>query len=280
MAFPLAGVIASALTGMLYGLIGVGGIVLIDLVTFGFAVAAVYVAHIPTPPVSEESKAAQGSQWKEVTGGLRYLRARRGLLILVVYFTWMSFLLNGPLGLAIPYLITVTGSEALTGLLLGASNLGALTGAVILAIWGGKRSRVHTFMPAFLLTGAMFLVYGSSGEPLVLGVTLFLLFIPLPLGWGLFTALMQAKTPPDMQGRLFAISAQLGFLASTTSFLLTGPLVDNVLEPSAREPGAGMGGLLVANGVVILVSTLGVYTLREVRVVENALPDHMVVPEA
>ncbi len=274
MAFPLAGVIAPALTGALYGLIRIEGIILLDLLTFGVGVIAVYLVRIPRPPVSEEGRATRGSLWMEMRGGLRYLRAWRGLLILMLYFTWMNFLLNGPLGLGIPYLMTITGSEALTGLLMGASSLGALAGAGVLAVWGGKRSRVHTFMPAFLLTGVMFLVYGTSREPLVLGVALFLLFAPLSLGWGLFMALMQAKTPPDMQGRLFAMSSQLGFLASTTSFLLTGPLVDKVLEPAAREPGAGMGFLLTATGVIILVSTLAVYALWAVRSVERVMPDY------
>jgi MFS family permease len=279
MAFPLAGVIAPALTGALYGLIHIEGIILVDLLTFGVAVIAVYLVHIPRPPISEEGRTVQGNLWQEMAGGLRYLRARRGLLILALYFTWMAFLLNGPLGLGIPYLMTITGSEALTGLLMGASSFGALVGSLILAIWGGRRSRVHTFMPAFLLTGVMFLVYGTSREPLILGVALILLFLPLSLGWGLFSALIQAKTPPDMQGRLFAINTQLGFLASTTSFFLTGPLVDNVLEPAASEPGAGMGALLVANGVVILVSTLAVYALREVRAVESKLPNYVAVSE-
>jgi MFS family permease len=279
MAFPLAGVIAPALTGLLYGLVGIGGIILIDLLTFGVAVLAVYLAHIPRPPVSEEGRVIQGTLWREMLGGLAFLRARRGLLILALYFTWMNFLLNGPLELAIPYLMTITGSAVLTGLLLGASSLGAFTGAMIIAIRGGKRSRVHTFMPAFMLTGLMFVEYGTSRTPLVLGAALFLLFAPLPLGWGLFTALMQAKTPPDMQGRMFAIIGQLGFLASTASFLLTGPLVDNVLEPAASEPGAGMGLLLAVNGVIILLSTIAVYALREVRMVESGLADYAAVAE-
>jgi MFS family permease len=279
MAFPLAGVIAPALTGVLYVLVGIGGIILTDVVTFGVAVLAVYLAHIPRPPVTEEGRAIQGNLWREMMGGLAFLRTRRGLLILVLYFTWMNFLLNGPLELAIPYLMTITGSEALTGLLMGASSLGAFTGAMIIAVWGGKRSRVRTFMPAFMLTGVMFMVYGTSRTPLVLGMALFLLFAPLPLGWGLFTSLMQAKTPPDMQGRLFAIIGQLGLMASTASFLLTGPLVDKVLEPAASEPGGGMGFLLVVNGVIILLSTIGVYALREVRMVESKLADYASVPD-
>jgi hypothetical protein len=40
-----------------------------------------------------------------------------------------------------------------------------------------------------------------------------------------------------------------------------------------------MGLLLVVNGVVILLSTIAVYALREVRMVETGLADYAVVPE-
>ncbi|HEX2906188.1 MAG TPA: MFS transporter, partial [Phototrophicaceae bacterium] len=41
MLFPLAGVVAPALTGLLYGLVGIAGIMLIDMVTFAAAVGVV-----------------------------------------------------------------------------------------------------------------------------------------------------------------------------------------------------------------------------------------------
>jgi hypothetical protein len=285
MSFPLAGVIAPALAGLLYPLIGMGGIIAIDIATFAVAVAVVARMHIPQPAPTAEGAAASGGFWRELRGGLAYLGTRRTLLRLILYFTALSFLLNGPLDLTIPYLIRITGSEALSGLILAAMNAGALAGGAAIALRRGRR-RMSIILPAFFVTGATFLVYGASRSPLVIAISLFVLFFTLPLGWGLFTSLLQAKTPPDMQGRVFSVYNQLGFFASTSSFLLVALLIDSVIEPAAHRadwplaaitgsgPGAGISAVLLAAGVVILALTAVMAASPRVRQVEAALPDY------
>lgn len=288
MLFPLAGVIAPALSGLLYGLVGIAGIIAIDMLTFAVAVVVIYGLPIPRPAQSDEARAFGGGFWRELTGGWRYLQSRPGLRVLVVYFTLMNFLLNGPLELSIPYLMTITGSETITGLVLAANSLGGFAGAGWLAARGarGSRSRIHTVMPAFLVVGLMFLVHGTTRSPLVLAGSIFLLIAALQT-WALYTSVLQVKTPPDMQGRIFAVVNQLGYLGATTSFLLTGPLVDNVLEPAVgtpawetiaplvgSQPGAGMGLVLVLTGVIIIGLTAAVYAWPPVRQVETQLPSY------
>jgi DHA3 family macrolide efflux protein-like MFS transporter len=277
MSFPLAGVVAPALTGVIYVAVGIGGVILIDLLTFLIAVYAVYRTRIPNPARSEEGQSAQGTLLQEWRGGLRFLRDRPALLGLVLYFTAMNFLLNGPLELALPYTITITGSETLSGLILAANSLGGVVGTAILAFWGGTRPRIHTFMPAMLLVGVMFLAFGTARSAALLAVSIFLLLLPLQT-WAIYTSVIQIKTPPDMQGRIFSIIGQLGYLGATASFLLTGPLVDSILEPRAAAPGEGMGLLLVGTGVIILVVTLIVYALPTIRRLESTLPDYDALP--
>ena len=289
-AFPLAGVVAPVLTGSLYVAIGITGVMAIALATFLVAVLAIYLIHIPRPRPTEEGRAAQGRMLQEWLGGLRYLAVRRPLLYFVLYLTFINFLLNGPLELAIPYLISVTGSEALMGRLMGVMSFGAFTGAVLVTVWGGTRPRMHTLMPGLLLSGVMFLAYGTARSPLGLAVSIFLLMAPLPVMNALFLSIMQVKTPPDMQGRIFAVVGQLGFLGSTTSFLLTGPLVDRFLNPAVgapawrwveplvgRAPGAGIGLLLAATGVIIFAATLVAYGSPQIRRLETSLPDYKAV---
>jgi hypothetical protein len=267
MSFPLAGVAAPALTGLLYAIIGLAGIVLIDLLTFLAAVLAVVAIHIPAPTRTAEGQRSSGDLWREWLGGLRYLRLHPALLTLVLYFTAMNFLLNGPLELSIPYLMTVTASETTTGIVLALNSLGGVVGAGLLAVWGGTRPRIHTIMPAMLLVGAMFLLYGTTRAPLLLAVAIFVLIAALQV-WALYTSILQAKTPPDMQGRVFALVAQLGYLGATTSFLLTSGLADGVF-PLER-----MSAILVGAGVLILLLTAGVYALPAVRHLERDLPSY------
>jgi hypothetical protein len=277
MSFPLAGVIAPFLAGMLYLLVGLPGIISFDLATFLIAITAVYLVHIPPPPPSVEGMAGRGNVWREMASGYRYLTRRRLLLSLVLYIT---------------YLVSVTASEQTMGILLGVSSLGAFSGATLIAIWGGTRPRMHTMMPGLLLTGAMFILHGVARTPALLGISIFLLMAPLPIMGIMFMSILQVKVPPDLQGRIFALVAQLGYLGSTTSFLLTGILVDQILEPAAnspawqivepfigRAPGASIGLLLVVTGIIIFVTTLALYLLPSFRKMEILLPDYEPVAE-
>jgi hypothetical protein len=282
--------VAPVLAGLIYVAVGIAGVIAVDLATFLGAMLAVYLVHIPEPQQTAEGAASRGSFWREMRGGFQYLRQRPVLLSLLLYLTLINFLLNGPLELAIPYLMTVTGSETQTGWLMGIMSLGAFSGASLIAIWGGTRPRIHTLLPGLLLTGVMFLIYGTARTPLLLGASIFLLMLPLPISNALFISILQVKTPPDMQGRIFAIIAQLGFIGATASFLLTGPLVDRVLEPAVatprwqlfapvvgNQPGAGIGLLLVVVGLIILTSTLAMYILPRIRRLEMTLPDYEAV---
>jgi MFS transporter, DHA3 family, macrolide efflux protein len=100
-------------------------------------------------------------------------------------------------------------------------------------------------------------------------------------------SILQAKTPPDLQGRVFAVVGQLLMIATPISFLITGPLVDQTLEPAVRTPtwnafaplvgdqaGAGMRLVLFAVGVIILLTTAAVYALPALRHMEANLPDY------
>jgi hypothetical protein len=290
LAYPLAGVIAPALTGLLYVVIGLAGIVLIDLLTFFCAVVVVYLMHIPRPAPSDEALATAGAFWIELASGFRCLTERPSLLGLTLYVTVLNFLLNGPLELGIPYILTITESERVTGMILAASSLGGLAGAGLLALYSGRiRSRFELMMCANLVVGAMFVVHGITRSPLILALSIFILIAALQTGV-LFISILQAKIPPDMQGRVFSITAQLGYLASTASFIITGPLVDRWFEPAVAtpawgtvegvvgsQPGAGMGLVLVVTGVVILLITLLVWSLPALRNVESTLPDYEAV---
>jgi MFS transporter, DHA3 family, macrolide efflux protein len=289
MSHPLAGVIAPALTGVLYVAIGIGGVILIDLLTFLVAVLVVYFIHIPQPEQTDEGRTVAGSLWSEWRGGLAYLGERPALLTLVLFMTTMSFLLNGSLELSIPYVIAITGSEAISGLVLAANSLGGFVGAGILAVWGGTRPRIHTIMVGLLLVGVMFVAYGTARTPLLLALSIFFLLLPLQ-SWALYISIKQAKTPPDMQGRVFALTGQFGYLGASTSFLVTGLLVDHVLEPAVntpvwegvawlvgRAPGSGMGLLLVGTGIIVILLTLVVYALPRIRHLEAELPDYEAV---
>ena len=274
--FPLAGVVAPVFAGLLYSVAGIISVMVVDLITFFVAVAVVLVIYIPRPAQSVEAQQMTGGWWREALAGWRFLWQRRALFYLAMFISFVWFLINGPLGVNTPYIIATTGSEELLGLLLGAMNFGAFAGALVLALAGNIRHRVRIILLLFLLHGTMLLAWGIVRQPLLMGLTLIALMFPLPMIGALFATILQNKTPPDMQGRVFGASNQMGVLLTPLSFLITAVLVDNVLEPAATQPGEGMGLLMIVTGSIILVLTLIVFARPSIRSIERDLPDYVI----
>jgi MFS family permease len=286
--FPLAGVIAPAAAALLYNVIGVVGVMLIDLATFAVAVTVITLIHIPRPAQSDEARESGGVWWREALGGWRFMVKRPALIGTAIYISFIWFLINGPLATETPYLLSITGSEAMLGVLLSVKNLGAFAGAATVAAVGKVRQRMLLILGGMLLLGVMMMIYGVARHPILLGITLFGMFYPLPAIGALFATLLQNKTPPDMQGRVFGAYGQMGMLLTPFSFLITAALVDNVLEPAVQtpgwavvaplvgdQPGAGIGLMLVIVGGIIVVISLLVGLHPRVRHLETDLPDYV-----
>jgi MFS family permease len=288
---PASGVVAPALAGVLYALVGLSGIILIDLITFAIAAVVVMLVHIPRPEQTAVGKAMQGSVWREFVGGLRFLWDWRPLFYLTLHVSLVNFLFSAAGVLFTPYLLARTGSEAMMGVLLGVTNIGMIAGGVLMGVWGGTKQRIHTIMPGIIVSGIFLALVGTARAPLVLGVFLFLMVFAVPMINAAAMSLMQAKVPPDIQGRVFAVLGQLSMLLMPVAYLLVGPLADNVFEPAVAsaswervaplvgsEAGAGMGLIMVVSGVVLTVLTALVYAIPSIRRFESTLPDYVATP--
>lgn len=284
---PAAGMIAPVITGFAYTVIGVTGIMLVDLCTFVVAILVLFLVQIPQPVRTAAGHAAQGSLWKEMAGGWRFLRERRVLLYLMLYAACLNFLLSGPMSLNTPYVITLTGSEATLGILLGIMNVGMVVGGILMGIWGGTRPRVHGIMLGLLFRAIWLMIYGVARTPPLLGIALFFVFFTNALVDASFMSILQAKVPPDMQGRVFALLFQMMYIGNPLSLLLTGPVVDYGLEPAVgspgwrwvaplvgSRPGSGMGLLMLVAGGVIFIITVLAYAWPKTRSLERDLPDY------
>ena len=198
-----------------------------------------------------------------------------------------DFLLSGPMTLSTPYIITLTGSERMLGILLGMLNAGIVIGGAVMMIWGGTRPRIHGIMLGLLFRAVWLAIYGLVRTPPMLGLALFFIFFTNALVDASFMSILQVKVPPNMQGRIFALLFQMMYIANPLGLLMTGPLVDNVLEPAVggpgwqliaplvgSQPGSGMGLLILIAGVLMFLSTAAMYSWGKTRSVESDLPDY------
>jgi MFS family permease len=272
LAGPASGIVAPALAGWLYTVIGVVGVIGLDLMTFVVAVGGIVLVRIPQPVQSSGANSAHTPFWHAVKEGVSYLRQRRDLGVLFLLLGVVNGIFLGTYLLHLPYLLLRVGDPALVGSLLGIMHTGALCGGLALGVWGGLRSRIHTMLGALLLSGMCLILVGMSRSPLLLGMTLFgIMFCP-PFVHAPLMALIQDSVPSAFQGRMFALLGLLSQALTPLAYLGVGPLVDSILEPAVGRPGwrvvaplvgdaagAGMGLLMLIGGSVVVLVTLACY---------------------
>jgi MFS transporter, DHA3 family, macrolide efflux protein len=276
------------LAGSLYPVIGIEGIIVIDLITFTAALVTLIITPIPQPAVAQAI--ATETTWENLTFGCRYIFGKPALVAMVIAFT--LFAIPGDIGKALynPMILARSGGSAqVLGFVTTAAGVGGVIGAVLLSVWGGFRRRIHGMLLGFAGTGLFKVVLGLGQTPLIWAIAHFCATLPIPMFYSSSNAIWYAKVPPHLQGRVLAADQMIGLIVGTVAPLLAGPLADRVFEP-AMQPGgglyslfspffgtgagAGMALLYVITAVWMLLVGLGGYAFRTLRDVETLLPDH------
>jgi MFS family permease len=287
MSGSIAGIIAPAVAGLLYAGVGVVGSIAIDIATFIAAIAVLAVVRIPRPAVTAEGATMRGTVWRQVFDGVRYLAERPVLLAFCGYVSVVNFIANTALVLLTPYVLARTGSAQLFGVVLAAMSAGGIAGGLVISAGGRLGSRLDTVMLGIFVAGSAIGLAGISRDVPAISASLFLMLFALAFTDAPFWSMMQAKVPPDLQGRVFAAYMQAVMLMSPLAFLVAGPLADRVFAPAMRQagwrsvgwlvgggPGAGIGMMFVVAGLLIPTLSLAVYAFPAIRRLEADLPDH------
>ncbi|MFP4099885.1 MFS transporter [Coleofasciculus sp.] len=284
-----SGVLAPALAGVLYYIIGLSGILVIDLVTFLIAIGTLTLVQIPQPKQNEVSQASTGKRWQQLTLGFRYLFNRPSLIALQLFALSYIFVDTASEVVA-PMILARSGNNtAVLGSVQGAVGLGGLIGAILLSLWGGPKRRIDGLLigRALVFGGEMFLGLGrlpSIWMGANFGAGLF-----KPLANSCESALWLSKVDPNVQGRVFAASSFLEGIISPLGLLIAGPLADYVFEPAMMPggslapilgsvfgtgAGSGMALQLTLFSFVVVLICLGSYAFPALRDIEDILPDH------
>jgi DHA3 family macrolide efflux protein-like MFS transporter len=289
-------IFAPILAGALLGIIGVPGILLIDLSTFIFAIGALLFVHIPQPKVTEEGQQARGNILKEAVFGFRYILTRPSLLALQIVFLVGNFFVGIPGAIqAATVLANTASNEKALAFVNSAGAIGGVVGGLMMSAWGGPKRRVHGVLMGWFVSSLFGVVLFGFARTLPLwAVASFLGMFFVPIINGSNQAIWQAKVPPDLQGKVFSIRRLIAWFISPLAMLVAGPLADKLLEPALRNPqsqlstllgwaigtgpGRGMALLFVIGGGLAAFVGIGGYAFRLLRDADTLLPDHDTLP--
>ena len=284
-------IIAPGLAGALLSILGISGIMLIDVVTFLFAIGTLMIVSIPNPTESEAGRASRGSLFQESLFGFRYIFANRGLLGLLTIF----FATNMTFGLAMvllaPMILARTGDNTvILGTVQMLFGVGGVVGGLVIAAWGGFKRRVHGVLLGLILSSLFGQVIIGLGQDIrVWGLGAFLAMFLMPLINGSSQGIWQAKVPPDIQGKVFATRRLIAQMGLPVAMILGGRLADVVFEPAMAAggtfaqlfqplvgsgPGSGMSLLFVFAGILGVIVGVTGYLVPAIRQVEARIPDY------
>jgi MFS family permease len=290
------GVLAPLLAGALLPLIGLTGILSLDVLTFLVAIGALLVVHVPQPIRTAEGEAGRGGLWREASYGFRYIFARPSLLGLQLVFFFGNLFFGIAMTVEAPMILARTASNSVVfGMVQSAGAIGGVVGGVAMSAWGGFKRRVHGVILGWALSSlALGLMGMGRGLPLWLPAA-FLTALFSPLVNTSNQAIWQAKVAPDVQGRVFSARRLIAWFTNPISPIIAGTTADFLLEPAMRGegglaalfgglvgtgPGAGMGLLMVFCGLGGLLVAAVSYSFPAVRNAEAILPDHDQAPAA
>jgi DHA3 family macrolide efflux protein-like MFS transporter len=283
-------ILAPALAGILVLTVQVQGVLLIDFVTFIFAVTTLLLVRLPKPEATAASQIGQGSLLREAVYGWTYIAAQRGLLGLLVFFAVVNFLW-GILGVTITPMILGFASADVLGVIISVAGGGMLVGGLVMSAWGGPSRRINNVIVFELLSGLCFMLIGLRPLAWLVALGAFCAHVTIAIVYGSNQAIWQSKVPPGVQGRVLAVQRMIATSTRPMAYLVAGPLADKVFEPLVAPagplagsigqiigigPGRGIGLLFLIMGVLKVATSLGSYLYSPIRQVEDELPDVLI----
>lgn len=246
-------IFAPVMGGLLVHLIGLGGIMAIDLITCLAATLVLAVLNIPRPAAGPDADADRGLSKQNMVYGLRYIRSRPGLLgILLIYCGINLFAGLTYFGILPAMILSRSGGNELAlSTVQAVLGAGGVVGGLLISAFGGPKNRVNGFLfttcLSFLLGDFLFAI-GRNLPVWVLAALVSSVFIPYIVSC--YQSLWQSLVPPDVQGRVFAAKNMIQIGSMPLAYLAAGPLADFVFEPAMQAGGSlvGIFGPLVGSG--------------------------------
>ena len=222
--------------------VGLPGILLIDITTFGFAIGVLALVKFP----DLMGRLRREPMLTELKEGLRYAWENAGLRRTVLLSAGVHFC-AGPAIMMVTPLVLSQGSVMNVGQVAFIQGIGMFAGGLLMTMWGGPR---HYRMRGTLALGAGMalgsLLIGLRPELPVVAVGVFCYGAFSALILSMYVTIIEVKSPQRLHGRALALNTSVGWALLPATWLLSA-LAAGWLE-SALQPGGALAGTV---GVVV-----------------------------
>ncbi|MEK9521052.1 amino acid adenylation domain-containing protein [Streptomyces venezuelae] len=245
MALGLAQFLVPLIAVGILHVIGLGGILVFDVVSYLIATGVTLAVRFPDAMAAtrRESVGAEMRAGFQRALGSRYFRA------MLFWFALLNIFLS-PLFLLVTPLVLSFSSTASAGWVSTAAGLGAVLGGLTLLVWGGpRRMRLRGVLCATLGLAAACVLTGLRPSVAVVAAGAFGMTYGLALLNGIYATVVQTKVPMRFHGRVIAVNTMVAWSTLPIGFAVVAPLGPGLLQPLMDEGGA------LASSVGALIGT-------------------------
>jgi MFS transporter, DHA3 family, macrolide efflux protein len=282
----ISGIGAPIVAGFVVATFGLEAVLLIDVITFLFAVSTLLIIRVPDVHSNEKETSEFFSMLQGVKTGWSFIMQRAGLRSLLL-FTVVLSIIAVPELLLTPLVLSFA-SESDLGLVLGAGGLGYLVGSLLISSWGGPKQLILSIVGIEFITGIATVTIALKASIPLISVAVFVHFFTFAFSATASTTLWQRKVPNALHGRVFTLQRMVNWLALPLMLLLAGPLVDNIFEPFMQSGsdlanqigtvigegnGRGIALIMVISGTMNVLLAIITMSYKPLRELETMLPD-------
>lgn len=295
--YDVPGVFGPVLAGITYVIIGLSGIIVLNLVALVISIGVLLFAQIPATPHTAEGELSHNKFLNEAIYGIKYIFQRPGLLGLQLIFFTGNFFTGIALSAAALYpmiLLRTANNTEVLGTIQSAGALASVVAGIVLTAWGGIKRPARAIILGWMISSFLGMTLLGIGQVILvwlIAIVVDSVFDPV-VNVSMDTFL-QTKVPPDLQGRVFSASDFIAQAMIPFTSLIAGYFGDRIFEPAmgtggflattfgwlvGTGPGSGFGLLILLCGVGGTLIGLAGYLTPSIRNVDQIIPDFHRLP--
>lgn len=293
----MPGIFGPILAGVIYLTVGLSGILALNLIAFVISIGFLLFVEVPETPHTVEGELSHSRFLNEAMYGIKYIFQRPGLLGLQLIFFTGNLFSGIALSVAALYpmiLLRTDNSTGVLGVVQSGGALAAVVAGIFLTTWGGIRRPARAILIGWIFSSLLGITLLGIGQTLVIwliAVVVDAIFDPIVNV--AMDSFLQAKVPPDVQGRVFSASEFISQAMIPFTPLLAGYFGDRLFEPAMSTggilvntfgwlvgtgPGSGFGLLILLCGIGGTLVGLTGYLIPSIREVDRLLPNFRGLP--
>lgn len=271
------------IAGLLLSVTDIKAILVIDITTITFTIPVTMLIKKWLGNVKGEHK--NSGFFKDFAEGWQTISSNKGLLMMILLFSVVTFYLGFLQTLITPMMLTITDAATL-GIVVSVSAVGMLISSVLLGTLTITRKYVKQLIAALAFAGVFIAMLGFTTNVIFIVLCGFLFFATLPFINTSADVLTRANIPDDKQGRAWGLIGVLSQFGYVIAYAVSGVLADHFFNPLLRENGAlastvgrvigvgdgrGIGLMLIVAGMLLLISSVIMKNIQSIRALERVL---------